>query len=117
MYEHSQQSGDDGEDSNAGFPTAEGGAPAGGFEGAGRPKEPNKYGKDSGVRGRDPLGAHDKKKGGSGAPKYGKPLALAHYDKLKKSMNLNKKDTKIITETSEVTDEYNKEVSSLSDDS
>jgi len=94
-----------------------GGAPEGGFEGAGRPKEPNKYGKDSGARGRDPLGAHDMKKGGSGAPKYGKPLALAHYDKLKKSMNLNKKDTKIITETSEVTDEYNKEVSSLSDDS
>ena len=94
-----------------------GGAPEGGFEGAGRPKEANKYGKDSGARGRDPLGAHDMKKGGSGAPKYGKPLALAHYDKLKKSMNLNKKDTKIITETSEVTDEYNKEVSSLSDDS
>ena len=94
-----------------------GGAPEGGFEGAGRPEEPNKYGKDSGARGRDPLGAHDMKKGGSGAPKYGKPLALAHYDKLKKSMNLNKKDTKIITETSEVTDEYNKEVSSLSDDS
>jgi len=94
-----------------------GGAPEGGFEGAGRPEEPNKYGKDSGARGRDPLGAHDMKKGGSGAPKYGKPLALAHYDKLKKSMNLNKKDTRIITETSELTDEYNKEVSSLSDDS
>ena len=37
-----------------------------------RPKEPNKYGKDSGVRGRDPLGSHDMKKGGSGSPKYGK---------------------------------------------
>ena len=33
----------------------EGGAPEGGQEGAGRPKEPNKYGKDSGVRGRDVL--------------------------------------------------------------
>ena len=50
----------------------EGGAPEGGFEGAGRPKEPNKYGKDSGVRGRDPLGSHDMKKGGSSSPKYGK---------------------------------------------
>ena len=94
-----------------------GGAPEGGFEGAGRPKEPNKYGKDSGARGRDPLGAHDMKKGGSGAPKYGKPLALAHYDKLKKSMNMNKKDTKIITEVSELENEYKKEVTSVNDDS
>ena len=91
-----------------------GGAPEGGFEGAGRPKEPNKYGKDSGVRGRDPLGAHDMKKGGSGAPKYGKPLALAHFDKLKKSMSLNGVEKKIITETSEVEQEYEKEVETLS---
>ena len=34
----------------------EGGSPPGGFEGAGRPKEGGKYGKDSGARGRDPLG-------------------------------------------------------------
>jgi len=91
-----------------------GGAPEGGFEGAGRPKELNKYGKDSGVRGRDPLGAHDMKKGGSGAPKYGKPLALAHFDKLKKSMSLNGVEKKIITETSEVEQEYEKEVETLS---
>jgi len=93
-----------------------GGAPEGGFEGAGRPKEPNKYGKDSGVRGRDPLGAHDKKKGGSGAPKYGKPLALAHFDKIKKSMEISKKEIKIINETSEVENEYQNEVSSLTKD-
>ena len=93
-----------------------GGAPEGGFEGAGRPEEPNKYGKDSGARGRDPLGAHDMKKGGSGAPKYGRPLALAHYDALKKSMNFNKVDTKIITETSEVEKEYENEVTSLTKD-
>jgi len=90
-----------------------GGAPEGGFEGAGRPKEANKYGKDSGARGRDPLGAHDKKKGGSGAPKYGKALALSHYDKLKKSMKFGKTDTKIITETSELEEEYHNEVTSL----
>jgi len=94
-----------------------GGAPEGGFEGAGRPKEPNKYGKDSGTRGRDPLGAHDMKKGGSGAPKYGKPLALSHYDALKKSMNITTKDTKIITEVSELEDEYKKEVTSVNKDS
>ena len=94
-----------------------GGAPEGGFEGAGRPKEPNKYSKDSGARGRDPLGSHDMKKGGSGAPKYGKPLALSHYDALKKSMNITTKDTKIITEVSELEDEYKKEVTSVNDDS
>ena len=94
----------------------EGGSPEGGQPGAGRPKEPNKYGKDSGARGRDPLGAHDKKKGGSSAPKYGKPLALAHYDKLKKSMKFGKNDVKIINETSEVEEEYKNEVTSLTKD-
>jgi len=93
-----------------------GGAPEGGFEGAGRPKEANKYGKDSGVRGRDPLGAHDKKKGGSGAPKYGKPLALSHYDKLKKSMKFGNTDAKIINEASEVEEVYKNEVTSLTKD-
>jgi len=93
-----------------------GGAPEGGFEGAGRPKEPNKYGKDSGARGRDPLGAHDKKKGGSGAPKYGKALALSHFDRLKKSMKFNKVDKKIINEMSEVEEDYKSEVTSLTDD-
>ncbi|OUW11943.1 MAG: hypothetical protein CBD26_00235 [Candidatus Pelagibacter sp. TMED166] len=94
----------------------EGGSEEGGQPGAGRPKEPNKYGKDSGARGRDPLGAHDKKKGGSGAPKYGKALALSHYDSLKKSMNFNKKDREIITEVSELEEEYQNEVSSFSND-
>ena len=93
-----------------------GGAPEGGFEGAGRPTEPNKYGKDSGIRGRDPLGAHDKKKGGSSSPKYGKALALAHYDSLKKSMTFNKKEREIITEVSELEEEYKNEVSSFSND-
>jgi hypothetical protein len=94
----------------------EGGSPEGGWDGAGRPKEPNKYGKDSGARGRDPLGAHDKRKGGSGSPKYGKPLALSHYDRLKNSMKFNKVDKKIINETSEVEEDYKKEVSSLTED-
>ena len=91
----------------------EGGSPPGGFEGAGRPKEGGKYGKDSGARGRDPLGAHDMKKGGSSSPKYGKPLALAHYDKLKKSMKFGKKDVELINETTEVEKEYKDDVSSL----
>ena len=95
----------------------EGGSEKGGQPGAGRPSEPNKYGKDSGVRGRDPLGSHDMKKGGSGAPKYGKSLALAHYDSLKKSMNFGKKDKEIITEMSELEEEYKNEVSSLTNGS
>jgi len=95
----------------------EGGSEEGGQPGAGRPKEPNKYGKDSGARGRDPLGAHDMKKGGSGAPKYGKSLALSHYDSLKKSMTFNKKDKEIITEVSELEEEYQNEVSSLTNGS
>ena len=91
-----------------------GGAPPGGWNGAGRPKEGPKYGKDGSARGRDPLGAHDKRKGGSGSPKYG--IALAHYDRLKKSMNFTKIDRKIITETSDVEEEYQNEVSSLGKD-
>ena len=94
----------------------EGGSEEGGQPGAGRPKEPNKYSKDSGVRGRDPLGAHDKKKGGSGAPKYGKALALSHYDSLKKSMSFGKKDQELITEVSELEEEYQNEVTSLTKD-
>ena len=93
-----------------------GGSPEGGWDGAGRPKEGGKYGKDGSARGRDPLGAHDMKKGGSSSRKYGKPLALAHYDKLKKSMNFGKYDRKIITEASEVEEEYKNEVSSLTKD-
>ena len=93
-----------------------GGSPEGGFEGAGRPKEIPHHGKDGSARGRDPLGAHDMKKGGSGAPKYGKALALSHFDKLKKSMKFGKTDVKIISETSEVEEEYQNEVSSLTKD-
>jgi hypothetical protein len=53
-----QQSGEGGDDSgaNAGFPTAEGGAPEGGFEGAGRPKESGNYQTDENPFGRDPIG-------------------------------------------------------------
>ena len=91
----------------------EGGSPPGGWNGAGRPKEGGKYGKDSGARGRDPLGAHDKRKGGSGSPKYGKTLALAQYDSLKKSMTFGKKEKEIITEVSELEQEYKDEISSL----
>ena len=91
--------------------------PDDGWPGSGRPKEGPKHGKDSSIRGRDPLGAHDKRKGGSGSPKYG--IALAHYDSLLKSMSIvGKGDKKILLEASDVEEEYKNEISSsLSDGS
>ena len=89
--------------------------PDDGWPGSGRPKEGPKHGKDSSIRGRDPLGAHDKRKGGSGSPKYG--VALAHYDALVKSLGkVGREDRKILYETTDVEEEYKNEVSSsLSD--
>ena len=63
----------------------------------GRPQEMNKPFKDSGARGRDPLGKQTKNR---------RPLALAHYDALKKTMGKKSKD--IIQETTQV-DELEKE--------
>jgi hypothetical protein len=80
-----------------------GGSPPGGWEGAGRPKEGGKYGKDSGARGRDPLGAHDKKK------QYNPGLALAHFDGLKKNMKkFSQKDYQLINEAETIKNEYKK---------
>jgi len=81
-----------------------GGAPEGGFEGAGRPKEANKYGKDSGARGRDPLGAHDKKMAYGG-------VAKAHYESLYKHLGNSAKA--LLSESNEVEEQYKEEVSSL----
>ena len=85
-----------GEDDVAGsiFDQDEGGSPEGGFEGAGRPKEVSKYGKDGSARGREPLGR----------PKI--PIALAHYDALKKSFG--SKASEILNETLE-SDKINEE--------
>ena len=63
----------------------------------GRPQEMNKPFKDSGARGRDPLGKQTKNRRG---------LALAHFDALKKTMG--KKSKNIIQETTQV-DELEKE--------
>jgi hypothetical protein len=55
----SQQSGEDGggeEEGGNTFGESEGGAPEGGFDGAGRPKEGGTYGKDKSPFGRDSLG-------------------------------------------------------------
>ena len=82
----------------------EGGSEEGGQPGAGRPKEANKYKKDSGARGRDPLGAHDKKMAHGG-------VASHHYENLFKHLGSNAKS--LLSESSEVEDEYKSEVSSI----
>ena len=82
----------------------EGGSPDGGWNGAGRPKEANKYDKDSGARGRDPLGGHSKKTAYSG-------VATKHYETLFKHMG--EKGKSLLTESDDVEDEYHTEVSSL----
>ena len=82
-----------------------GGSPPGGWNGAGRPKEGGKYGKDSGARGRDPLGKHDKRK------EYNPHLALAHFDGLKKNMKkFSKKDYQLINEAETIKSEYKEEL-------
>jgi hypothetical protein len=83
----------------------EGGSPKGGWDGAGRPKEGGKYGKDSGARGRDPLGSHDKKK------QYNPSLALAHFDGLKQNMKkFSQKDYQLINEAETIKNEYKEEL-------
>jgi len=85
----------------------EGGSPPGGWEGAGRPKEANKYGKDSGARGRDPLGKVDKRNA------YGSE-ALAHYENLFK--HLGETGKTLLSESNDVEKEYNAEVSFVNND-
>ena len=72
------------------FNQDEGGSDKGGQPGAGRPKEGAKYSQDSSARGRDPIG---------------RPLALAHFDKLKKSFGKNSKE--ILKETRDIEDVSN----------
>ena len=108
-HEQIEQEGNDPKQSgeSVGTPSdmqSQGGSPEGGFEGAGRPKEANKYGKESGARGRNPLGREDLKP--RNKSKFQSPLALAHYDALKKSMGSKAKE--IISEDKKI-DELNEE--------
>jgi len=86
--------------------------PKGGWPGSGRPKEGPKYGKDSSINGRDPLGAHEKRKAGMSSPKFGKPLQVANYDGLvaqlgKKFVDTNKK---ILSEAQDIEAEYKEDL-------
>ena len=108
-----QSSGGFDEDSSSGSVfNDKGGSPEGGFEGAGRPKEANKYGKESGARGRNPLGKEDLKPRNKKS-KFSSPLALAHYDALKKSMG--SKATELISEDKKI-DEVSKEYNEYKED-
>jgi hypothetical protein len=73
-------------------------------EQGGRPQEMNKPFKDSGARGRDPLGKQTKNR---------RPLALAHFDALKNTMGKKSKDiineTKKVDEMEQEYNEYKKE--------
>jgi hypothetical protein len=88
-------------DTAAGSIFDQGGSPEGGQEGAGRPKEVTKYSKDGSARGRDPLGR----------PKI--PMALAHFDRLKKSFG--SKAREILKETIE-SEEIDKEYKEFTED-
>jgi hypothetical protein len=87
-------------DTAAGSIFDKGGSPEGGQEGAGRPKEVSKYTKDGSARGRDPLGR----------PKI--PMALAHFDRLKKSFG--SKAREILKETID-SEEIDKEYKDFTD--
>jgi hypothetical protein len=81
-----------------GFPSEEnvGGAPEGGWNGAGRPKEIPKFGKDKSARGRDPLGVKDMKKG----------ISMEAIKKMTKNIPLKTDDKEILKETLDTEEEY-----------
>ena len=87
----------------------EGGAPEGGWNGAGRPVEPAHYAKDKHARGRDPLGSHKMKRDASSDPKLGRNLALAHVEKLKGTL-IKEKDYRLLNESEKIQEEYDEEV-------
>ena len=82
----------------------EGGSEEGGQPGAGRPKESNKYGQDSGARGRDPLGSDDMNSAYGGK-------SLAKYENMLKHLGNTGKE--LLSESGELEKEYKSEVSSL----
>ena len=82
----------------------EGGSEQGGQPGAGRPKESNKYGQDSGARGRDPLGSDDMNSAYGGK-------SLAKYENMLKHLGNTGKE--LLSESGELEKEYKSEVSSL----
>jgi hypothetical protein len=88
-----------GEEEGGAPPGGKGGAPEEGFDGAGRPKEIPKFGKDFSARGRDPLGKHDMKKA----------VSTEQLKKIVKNLELNGTvDKELLAETLKTESEYDK---------
>ena len=114
----SQQEGDGGGGGGNSFSENEGGSPEGGFEGAGRPKEGNTYGKDKSPFGRDPIG-NKQIDVSSDSPKVSsKTYEVLNNEKMSSmltKMKQKQKTKQIITESLK-TDEPYEEPSMLNED-
>jgi hypothetical protein len=110
-----QQQGGDEQGANAGFPTVEndGGAPEGGFPGAGRPKEGGNYGTDENPFGRDPLG-NKSIKVKSESYKASSVINKEDLEALVKSMKPKQKSKKMILES--LKEDTSEQTSSLLDE-
>ena len=87
--------------------------PEDGWEGSGRPEEGPKYGKDSSIRGRDPLGKDRKNAPVNLTPKHsykgGTPLSTERVKGITSGLNgLKRKTTKILSESLEESDNNSK---------
>ena len=102
---------DDGGDDEQGSPfgESEGGAPEGGFDGAGRPKEGGTYGKDKSPFGRDPLGNKSidiKPERPSRGYNANEVLNKEHTSAMLSKMKSKRKSSKIITESLKIDDGF-----------
>jgi hypothetical protein len=82
-----------------------GGAPKGGFEGAGRPKEGGNYATDDSVFGRDPLGNRNKKLGVERAYNANEVVNKEVTTTMLSAMKTKLKSKKIITESLRIDDD------------
>jgi hypothetical protein len=98
------QQSQDGGDSES-FEENIGGAPKGGFEGAGRPKEGGDYATDDSVFGRDPLGNRTKTRGLERAYNANEVVNKEVTTTMLSAMKTKLKSKKIITESLRIDDE------------
>ena len=103
----SQQGGGDESGANTGFPTAEnkGGAPEGGWPGAGRPKEGGNYATDDNAFGRDPIGNRSISIKPEKAYNANEVVNKESTDAMLSKMKVKLKTKKIITESLKTDDE------------
>ena len=99
------QQSQDGGDSES-FEENIGGAPKGGFEGAGRPKEGGNYATDDSVFGRDPLGNRTKSRGLERAYNANEVVNKEVTTTMLSAMKTKLKSKKIITESLRIDDDF-----------